>query len=472
MTRLARALAAGACLTAWLLAAPAATALGPEPRAEERPFGEDTHALRRILFLHNMAPLAGPNDVRDAGRTVIIVLGETAPLEQLEKRFGRGWLRKFVADGGALMVATDRASSPALANNFGVGVAGGELLRLSEVGPAAYQGVAACPFLRGLPGARPALFQPPTLPRGETAAVAANLPSQLEFTSRKLPGEVDVLASLPRGCTDGTTRYGLFTPPFAVGGELGRGKLLILADHSVFINDMMVQPDNGNLAFGFRCADWLREGNDDRRRDRVLFYDEGAARTDLDVPVKPLPVPPIPPVEGLLPLVDETLHGLERENAFNRTLLHYVDPEQVWQGVAVVLSVLLALYGFVRLGLFRQRHDTSSPTLARALERQALTGAALERRYDELLREGNLWEAARALARQLFEEAGAGAEGPPAVAARGGWWRRWRWERRVRHLWAVAHAAPVHVSPRRFAALVAEVKEVRAALADGTLRIR
>jgi hypothetical protein len=100
----------------------------------------------------------------------------------------------------------------------------------------------------------------------------------------------------------------------------------------------------------------------------------------------------------------------------------------------------------------------------------------MEQRHRALLGRGNLWEPARSLTRQWFEEAGAAprgetASGPPLRAA-GTWWRRRRLDRKVRRLWRVAYGArPVPVSPQEFARLLTNLEEVKAALADGTLVI-
>jgi hypothetical protein len=211
-----------------------------------------------------------------------------------------------------------------------------------------------------------------------------------------------------------------------------------------------------------------------------LFYEEGNLRTDLNVPLKDIPLPPFPPLGVLVPLMDQTLHGLEQENTLNELLLHFVGgKENFWKGLILVLSTLLALWGLIRLGLFRHKVDGSGPSLDRLLSKQKVDGPLLEQRYQELLRQGNLWEAAHTLARNLFASAevnqvsGSPFNGkPPRVIVSGGWWRRWWWSRRVNYLWLLAHASlPMRVSRGRFAALVAEIRQVQDALAVGALQL-
>ena len=49
-------------------------------------------------------------------------------------------------------------------------------------------------------------------------------------------------------------------PLFAVGGTVGKGRVLVLADHSIFINRMILPRETGNLEFAANCLHWLRGG--------------------------------------------------------------------------------------------------------------------------------------------------------------------------------------------------------------------
>jgi hypothetical protein len=358
-----------------------------------------------------------------------------------------------------------------LSRNFGVAVTGEVIL--PEVGRyPPYRELPECPFVTPLLGADPPLFQPvPLAPGIAPPRVATNLPSRLDLPAR-LPRGLSLLAVLP--VNDRQRRLGGLIPlgsPFAVGGELGAGRALVLADHSVFINDMMLQPDNGNIDFAYRCAEWLR-GPEASPRERVLFYEDGAIRRDFDIPLKPLPTPPIPPPEAVLPLLNETLHGLEEENQFNRMLVHTFGTEPIYRVLVTAACVAVGAWGFVRLGLFRHRPDIGATTLAKLLARQPAAVPLLEQRTREQLRGGNLWESARAMARDVFARVPPAGAAPPAIAVTGGWWQRWRWGRLVRRLWQLAaRDRPVRVSRRRFAALADDVERLREALADGTVRI-
>ena len=443
------------------LTAPPAAAQG---NADARPrFGEGTHAFRRILFDRNFRPVADLAGDFDARRALIVVLGDTQPLEMLDPAFARkGGLRGFVELGGALLVATDRPSAFPLQQRFGVAVPG-DIVRPARTQGAFFRDLPDCPFIVPWPKAEPALFQPnPLTPRGAKPLVASNLPGQLVRT--RTPGEpLPALAVLP-GPRPVPGRPVPEGPLLAVGGQLGAGRVLILADHSVFINDMMLQHDNGNIDFAYRCAEWLR-GNDEPR-DRCLYYEDGTVRPDFDIPLKPLPAPPIPSAEEVVPMLNQLLYDLEAENAFNDLLLGVIGEDNLWKGLAFLACTAVGGYGFVRLGLFRQKHETAVPSLAGLVATQRQGATLIDRRILDQLHAGNFWEAARDQARQLF------ASGEPAVEVRGGWWQRRRWGRRIGRLWRLAASEePWPVSRRQFAAVTAEVERARAALADGTLRL-
>jgi hypothetical protein len=481
-------------LVAILAAVPAAPAqTRPVQRRERSEFLEGTHAFRRILYdaarKGNLTPLSREDALTEPRRTLIVVLGDPDPLRAVEQRTG-ATLLAFVQNGGALLVATDQRTAHTLEPNFGVSVTGDILTLAQPDDETAFRGMKECPYVQPEWNTRSNLFEPaPPAFRGERPKpVASNLPSRLSRSGRPARG-LPALAHLP-----GPFQGQAGPAEFAAGGE-GRagGRVLIMADHSVFINEMLLQPDNGNIDFAYRCADWLLTGPDGRR-DRILFYEDGAVRIDFDIPLKSLPPPPLPPPDTLLGMLDETVHAMEEEGTFARLeeddffngtvedlmrsapFWERTAPEwKLWTLLVVAASAVLGLYAFVRLGTFRHRPDATGPALGALLRRQAPAGAVMEQRHDALLRDGNVWEAARELARHLLASAGASLDAGsllPALAVRGGWWRRWRVRRLWARLWQLARSArPVRVSPRRFARLTVEVEFLRTALADGTVRI-
>src|SRR5262249_14948806 len=142
------------------------------------------------------------------------------------------------------------------------------------------------------------------------------------------------------------------------------------------------------------------------------------------------------------------------------------------------LTVALAVYALSRFGSARYQVEPGTPLLEKALEQAAPVGPVSEQRRRELRLHDNLWEPARALARQWFEAAAGGRVGagtPPVPAfrlgGRAGWWRRRTVARRVRRLWRLARDdTPRRITARQLRRWHEDIRELDAARADGTLR--
>jgi hypothetical protein len=373
-------------------------------------------------------------------------------------------------------VASDRAAdSRRLPEKFGVVITGERLVLDEESAEEGYRGLRECPILLPIRRGEPALLD--ELPR-----VASNRPSYIRAPGR-LPYTFRLLAVLPRTChVDGEEAkpnlYG-----FAVGGKWGEGRVLVLADHSVFINDMMMQPDNDNFEFAYRALDWLTEREGGGRRSRVLFLEETRVQTDFAIPVPGLPSPSPPPLGVLVQVVNQGLRGLEEENAFNRMILDRLGRAnrlRLAQAGVVVLTIALAVYALNRLTQSRYQVEQGSPLLETALSRAAPAPLASEARRKELLAGGNLWESAHFLARQWFEV----ALGSPLseierrqsyplfkARVRGGLWRRWALGHDVRHVWRLARQSRGgRVSPRGLARIRRRIRRLDDAVEAGVLR--
>jgi hypothetical protein len=445
-------------------------------RPHEPPFGQGTFLFRNLLHYNlKLTPVKDPSDRTNPLRpssTILIVLGETEVLGRLPMK-----LKDFLEQGGAALVATDRPTAdnkPAaeqLEWDLGVQVVPDQVRLADNLAPLGYKGLAECPKLQPVPGAEPSLFPPIS-----RFAVATNRPSYLHQSKRLTAGSgLALIASLPAGCTTEVSARMGWRPssvplPFAVAGKVGKGRLVVLADHSIFIDSMLYPKDTANAAFAENCVAWLTEGGR-QPRDRVLFYEEGEIRKKFDVlPVRNEPIN-LPPVEKLVPLVDRFLADAERTDTFDRILRDLV-PSQVWLVVwLVVLTLGLGCYGFVRLSGARHRPEAGAALLATALVQNAAAGATTEQRHRALLAGGNLWEAARPLCRACFAGLAAGAARPEVEVSAGNWWQRRTLRRRVLRLWDLAHGKPVRVSPAEFARLPGEIEEVKAALAAGTIRL-
>jgi hypothetical protein len=444
---------------------------------------EGTHVFRRILYDHGLTALNGFDDEMLASaprRCLLVVLGDLDQLQSVP-----GGLEGFLLNGGAVLAASDRAiRSETVREQLGR-VAGVTISADTLVCPngfvqeegglfrsVCYKGLPYCPWL--VP-ARPAgdfLFQ--NLP----LQVATNVPSMLRLR-RRVPG-IRLLATLPNQCKL-ETRGGLEDlfgpPPFAVGGDVGEGRLLVLADHSIFINEMMLPTDNSNVEFTYNCVRWLR--GEEGRRTRVLFVEDGRIQTKLDIPMKSARLP----MEEALKMIFERrnellaegeagLARLEENDFFNRKLLDFLDhlgwpPFRLLRPALLLGTLALLVYGVYRLGIRQRfRHDPSTPLLASAVGRNLPVAPLLEQRTDALLRGGNLWEPAAVLARRWFARLGAegGGDEGPTFEARGGWWQRRRLLGRLRRLWRLAQGRqPERVSAPEMWRLQREMDELRAA---------
>jgi hypothetical protein len=493
-----------------------------------RSYGQQTDAFRRLLFELHFQPLRTFAELQDnPSESLFIMLGDPSCLSKRD--FPEG-LRSFVEQGGAVLVATDYETKDEagemLKQLASVRVMGDKLY--FPFGTELYAGEPFCPFVQPIAastppgdytnvlgvlaalvgaGSRPALFRNP-LPNQPHLRVATNAPSQLQRLSRwGLPWGIHRLAQLPPGCVEPplliapTGGRGSPLPPlFAVGGAVGKGRVLVLADHSIFINRMILPRDNGNLEFAANCLHWLRGGvstpmealravnSPDAlkqfagQRNKVLFWDDGKIRTDFEVPLKTVPrKPSLGSEPAIVAAIDKTIAKLEDNDWFNRKLLDSMD--ELPGGRKRVLRYalyLLTLAAFLLLGyrfLWQARHraESTAPLLAEAVSQHEPKLSLLDQRRRALLRSGNVWETAHRLARECFESAGVPLAGtmPPRVETKSRNWRqRWRVNRRVARLWHLARGdAPVPIPPAALQHWLRELEELKTALRDGTIKL-
>ncbi len=475
----------------WLLLAALAVLLtvapaGQAQRTRKRPFGEGTDYFRHILHTLQMKPLNGGEQLeQDPAHSLLIVLGDPGRL--LGKR-----LRPFLDNGGALLFASDQAVSDEDLRKEIASLSGweivGKLVHIPAVDPATRE----CPIL--VPGAGanpdlPDLFHLTREPGEPPLRVMTNRPSYLQRV-RNQPGfAFRPLATLPEPCqVTILNRFGdfdrpeiLLSPIFAVGGPGSRkGRFLLLADHSIFINMMLPRPDAGNLEFTSNCLEYLRDPQG-ARRDRVLLLDEGQVNSNFDVPLTPVPEPSVPSLRALLATVDQRLAHLEDQDAFNQTLVRElerrgINQNRLFYAVVILLTVLLLAYLVWRLmRAVGQRPEQDAPQLTE-ITAESPPGPLLEQRQREILKTGNLWENARQVARQMFLSAGVAVpvdpRHAPPIRTAGGLWQRWRRQRQVRRLWRLAFdPRPIRVRPRQWPDLLAQLDQLRADLINGTVQV-
>jgi hypothetical protein len=326
------------------------------------PFG--TEAFRYVLHDQKLKPLAGWNDAVEGdhpGRTVLVAFGDGPKIAQID-------IPAFVKKGGALLLATDRELDLSVVQFLGARVDP----RAVEVQDPdyRYEGRSVCPLV-GEMNDDYALF------RG-IQKLATNRPGFLEDLSDPNDAEprrgrmrLDAAAFFPacRLPGDGDRTLKMWKPvgpPFAMVHDGEKTRVVVLADHSVFINAMLLRTNNDNFAFAFQCVSWLVESGTGRRDQVLLVNEHGDIETHLDftspvripalppstlpIPPEQIPPPPIPPVEVL----NEFLLNLERENVFNRMLLSIFTLNQIISAAILTATGLLLVYGALRL--IRARH--------------------------------------------------------------------------------------------------------------------
>jgi hypothetical protein len=479
--RLLFATAGGLAISTLILATVSVQAQSPRV-----PFdGQSNHAIRYILEKLDLQPVGSTNEIAgtvEPSQIAIIVFGEPAVLGRLS-----GGPRSFVERGGRLLLATDRPTT-ALERDFGITVSG-SLLTIDARSALAYRGLSQCPFVVALGGREPSIF-------GNLARIATNMPSFLEMAENASGqgGALKPLARLQDCRVENTQGIGFLRRlwpeqprVFAAGGVVGKGRILVLADHSVFINDMMLQPDNDNFDFALGAIRWLTEpaspGGPAPRR--VFFVDEGAVVTDFKVPLKDPPGIPLPTADVL----NQLLLGIEYDNVFNRLILNRFSLGQVLSGIALGLTGTVVVFGGMRLARSSHGIDPHAPVAVLGTG-SALPGAGLiDQRHQTMLAEGKLWEAAREIVRQNLRalgsqeprvsqpetsqgESGFHGNRPPEIVGGGRSGRRRYLRNLMLRLWALAYAeSPRRLSRAEFRRVVIEVDELARAAKEGTLQL-
>jgi len=437
-----------------------------DPLALARAMAPHTHIFRKLLHKAGCKPLTSVRELNnnDPEDCVLILLGDTSILGSTMMEYS-----SFIRQGGAVLVATDRRVSLAA---FEILVTG-ESVEIPENSPFAYKRSVECitvlptrkdwPIFQGLD--RVVTNRPSYLYRIQPDS--PKLPTWASFPeeSSRVPDRGrNLLRSAPNPL------------PFAAADTFGKGRLLVLADHSVFINAMLWQRDIDNLEFTEKCIQWLTD-REDGRRTHVLFMDEGFPKSDFDVPMKE---PPLPPLESVVQAINRGLRGMEEENRFNVMLADTfgsMERAKVLQLLAAVLTIGLVVFCVVRLMHARHRLEAGVPLLNTGLKQLVSAASLVDQRQRSMIREGNFWEAARALARQAFTGVLASQNGSagkkttriprllPPFHVRGSWKQR---KRQVRWLWKLAYGdEPIAVSARKLVEVTALVEQFHKALADG-----
>jgi hypothetical protein len=429
---------------------------------DTRPPGEQVRYFTAVLHELGARPVTQLEHLaRDPQSKVLIVLGPDRSLENLG-------LNRLIAQGLSVLIASDQRFSDRLYEELGIRVTGEFRKGFRED---CYRGeFEDCPLLHAFqfPGFN-ASRHPIAQLLSPDVQIASNRPSYLTWDN----GPFNPIATIR---TPGRSfnlsvgnRKGIefpFPDQVLVGVAREypdtRGRLLVLADHSLFI-DMMMQPDNHNLDFTFGVIRWLME---DGKRTEVLLMDNGAIQRSFNVSLARLPMPPVPSLESLLPLVSRRIAELERENVFNKMIQRSIEHSTLMRGAAILFTLGLLGFGVFRFLNTRHRFDARPRLAADAV-------ALWEHRRRPDIEVGNFAEAARELALGAFQELGrpvVPSSPAPACTIQGSWRERWSWRRRIGRLWSIAAGNSESVSASRLRGLHAELLELRAATSAGVVQ--
>jgi hypothetical protein len=461
-----------ACL-AGLVAAPLAAALA---LAQERPVVavrfQGTEAFGHFLHSFGLEPVSR---IEDAGqlppeKTLLVVFGK---LELLPK--SRLDVEKFRKRGGAVLLACDYPVQldvpPGKLTVLDTMVLAGEKSR--------YKGKwAECPVVAHFPVADHPLFKDL-----KNLGLATNSPALLEIDP--FPGgdkNLRLLATFPDDCAYRLRHGGGPGVPAARGYLVGSpkdalpaGRMVVLAGQGLFLNGMLIQPDNDNFAFTWNLIGWLAEGPKGPR-EHAVFIDQGQVVDQFALPLSKFGAVPIPPIQ----VINRMIRGLEDENVLNRMLIENVGKEPLLRGLLVLASLVVLILGARRIMQGRFRLDVRVPLIVSKGPAAPPALPVLVERQEELRRQGNLWEPAQVLVRRFFlDHAGLtvplwddDGAAPPPLEAHGSFWQRRTLTRQVLWLWNLARSGPGQpVSPRQFDDLLQTLNEVTAAALDGRLRL-
>ena len=459
--------------------------------AESRtiPF-EGPEIVCHILHTFKMEPIVSLEEAaKDPVHTVIVVFGDPHILGELHKATGS--LNRYRKEGGNLLVATDRQFRD---DDLRIQVSG----RIVTV-PAnlkewdAYHTELQCPKLNYYAPFWPKInddfneLRHLFVPRQKDVRdhplfsflqkwIATNCPSNVDV-SEDDTGLQDLLVfpfGTPRitggGLRGGPMRYMVGSPK----DTPPHGRALFIAGHGMFMNGMMLQPDNDNFAFTANAVRWLREGTDEPRT-KALFIVNGEIITNFDMKLTPPPPPiPIPPMK----MLGRLIRGLENERFFHR-VLGEATGSHIGVVVAVifgVVTIMVLLYGAKKFMAGRHHVETAVPSMVGASPPMNTT-EPIEQRQQALLRQGEFRTEARQLVldwlRQEFDVTPDRwrAEVDARFSVTELFWTRGRLQNKADTVLRLARLQPPHISRHEFYVLVESLQELSGALKQGRLAL-
>jgi len=383
--------------------------------------------------------------------TVAVILGDLTTATRI-----RGQLNRFWRNGGALLIASDQREKRLAASNLcGAWPLPNFQLSSRDAKEFGYRGFRDCPIVQDFDreGTAP-LFE-------DIEQIVTNRPGYVRSFSN-----VRVVASFP----------GRRPRPLMVintYAETG-GRMLMIADHSIFINEMLIHGDNAK--FASNVTRWLCEGG--QRRNLVLIHegnvlpDWGFGETPPSIPLDTLlkavqssGLSGLPIGDTLLPVINDAVQQAQSQNAFNATVRRasrnaFGNRPNRWLMVLTGLLAAIAFGWFAR-ARWRPPGWLSFRDWSQATEPK-LVGA---------VRDGHYFPYLRSLSREFFRECGAehfDSKHTPAIMQHS----TQAISRQIDELWRLATADKNQkLTRKRFRQHIRTLQDLRQLQLSGDLRL-
>jgi hypothetical protein len=471
-------------VTAALLLAPAfARAQLPEDRDPVTISTGGTELFRGLLDHAGIKPITQAEliSLNRFDDVILISFGTTAtrdargvgPLTHITPASGRG----------SALIATDTLTTLKSSADRDFFVAGDQVRCLNS--GSTHSDKDYCPYVVPVGGDFPNETQ--SLFRGLNR-IATNRPSYL--VTNGLGGDIQhVLARLPGDCV-GPQGEALSAAPFALGGQGPDAsnprtyRLLVIADHSIFINQMLLEPNSDNLKLAYRVIDYLQ--GPEKNRKRCIFYENGVLKERFDdlrqahARQNPMPLPQVnlwAMQDKLTDLGNAIIDRLQTNDAHNKILLGSGAGSQsksleVIARFFLILATVVACFFLLRR-LWSSRKPSDIPPPPSVASATSGPPGIFDRRQKELLRRDNVFEPVRDLIREFFESIGAHGDGMPRLpklvisdVVR----KPESLRTAIRDFWKIAFGPPQTLSVNRWRELAPFFDRVRQAHADGKWR--
>lgn len=440
---------------------------------------EGIRPVAREEFERNF--LQGFNDL------IVIILGDPRSARRADPM----WVaRQVVQNGGAALIATD-SELHYLGPTGTTGWITGNRLECDRNN--AYHRYPDCPYVIPL---SPQVFRDGLAPQMPIEAVfrdldriATNSPSylavdtwtdELRYPLARFPAR-SVLSGFNRQLLPANTL-------FAVGGEgpsenLRRSyQFILMADHSVFINQMLLEPGTDNLELTYRVIDFLRQPNPANPREsirkRCLFIENGQVVERFDglrqAFKQGLPLPQVNLwgiQDKLVDLGNAVIDDVQNRDLPNKLFVGGFGLPAIMRFLLLILTVVGTLVILNRLRGSRQPQDLPpSPSVPGA---PSGPPGVFDRRQRELLRRDNVYEPVRDLVREFFVSIGVHGEPgpkPPPVVIASVIRKPESLRKAIKDFWKLAYGPPEVLKVNQWREMEPYFERLRQAHADGKWR--